>query len=119
MHFLIPICLWLTEPEGSTRAPTVDSVVVSFRWVKSRPCFEREVHLISSLVSKEMQLVYSDWFCRKRRFLNDVFLNLVFLYNTLLISCRRYPEVELKKLIVLAFVCLLLTTRFGGPEHPS
>lgn len=29
--------------------PGVDSVVVRFRWVKSRPCIEREVHLISSL----------------------------------------------------------------------
>lgn len=37
------------EPDGTARAPTVDSVVVRFRWVKSRPCFEREVHLISSL----------------------------------------------------------------------
>lgn len=51
--FWIPICLWLTEPGRTTTAPAVDSVVVRFRWVKSRPCFEREVHLISSLVSTE------------------------------------------------------------------
>ncbi|XP_078375566.1 uncharacterized protein LOC144658931 isoform X2 [Oculina patagonica] len=37
------------EPGSAPRPPRVDSVVVRFRWVKSRPCFDREVHLISSL----------------------------------------------------------------------
>lgn len=44
-------CLGCTTAESTTSRiePTIDSAVVRFRWVKSRPCFEREVYLISSL----------------------------------------------------------------------
>ena len=40
-----------TDP-GTNRQPRVESVGVRFRWVKERPCIEREVYLISSLVSR-------------------------------------------------------------------
>ena len=80
--FLNTIFLWLIEPSNTTRPPPVDSVVVRFRWVKSRPCFEREVYLISSLVSKEIQLIDRNYFCRRRGFLKHIVWILVLFYNT-------------------------------------
>ena len=51
-NVLLQAYFWCyTEPRTPSTEPSVDSVVVRFRWVKSRPCFAREVHLISSLVS--------------------------------------------------------------------
>lgn len=102
VFFKLWIYLLFTEP-GISGAPRTDCVVVRFRWVKSRPCFEREVHLISSLVSSQIPWTIA---FGSEGFLEHIVWIVVFVYVTLLIWFGRYPEVELKKLIVLAFVYL-------------
>lgn len=91
----------------------MDSVVVRFCWVESRPCIEREVHLISSLVSLKPQIDIPKCLRRNRDNFETYRINFVYCYVTLVIRFRRYPEVRVKKLIVVrlftfqnAFRCL-------------
>lgn len=90
-----------TEPRTLSTEPSVDSVVVRFRWVKSRPCFAREIHLISSLVS--IFNPHSEQTCNLRKFF---FQSSTFLYviNTLMwLSGSRHEITDHESFVYFHF----------------
>lgn len=90
-----------TEPRTSSTEPSVDSVVVRFRWVKSRPCFAREIHLISSLVS--IFNPHSEQTCNLRNFFFQS-STLLYVINTLMwLSGSRHEITDHESFVYFHF----------------